>query len=562
MAAQADFGAGIYRGREAPDNAAYDLLNCLIDDEGQPFKRGGSAYRSSTNAGAALIGLGDLPVAAGRRTLFATASALGVVSDAGAVTTHSISPDTVQSFTRWPVTPPGYAIIPAVSSSGTRYLQAYAGATKAAYSTGTLDLTQGSATVAGAGTSWTANLEAGMLLSSLPGVAYSSTQDMPVIKSVESNTSLTLTKPWQFTTATGRTYQFSPNTALTLASSLGSTGRIYVTVAGRRVLIGAGQIVRFSAPDNTLNVPVDDYHDVPVGDVIGLEGVGGSAYVFTTAGMFLLDGLYFDELDDVGNIQHRLEQVNELVLWEDAGVARWRGALAVPCIDDVWLMGQGDAPVPIGGGIKPLYLSYVKAGYQPGLAATHRSHYFLPILNGSTLVDMLVCRLDRGFAWTRWSGHGAGVGYAERIGSTTRTPKLFGANGQRVTDLTDAWDPSSSNSAEADTTVHTLTIETRDQQTPGGSKGSTTRKLRVRYEATVPSVAPTFTVSYARGVEGASFTSLGSPIRGGGVSDGLDESVWPVGKQAPAIRYRITSTSAMSTFKLRGVTTEFLPRGA
>jgi hypothetical protein len=70
----------------------------------------------------------------------------------------------------------------------------------------------------------------------------------------------------------------------------------------------------------------------------------------------------------------------------------------------------------------------VKAGYQPGLATVHRGHYFLPIVNGSTWVDTLVCRLDlERSPWTRWAGHAAGTAYAVRVGATTRSPKLFGA---------------------------------------------------------------------------------------------------------------------------------------
>jgi hypothetical protein len=34
-----DFGGGIYRGRKAPPNTVYDLVNGLINDEGLPYRR-------------------------------------------------------------------------------------------------------------------------------------------------------------------------------------------------------------------------------------------------------------------------------------------------------------------------------------------------------------------------------------------------------------------------------------------------------------------------------------------------------------------------------------------
>ena len=167
--------------------------------------------------------------------------------------------------------------------------------------------------------------------------------------------------------------------------------------------------------------------------------------------------------------------------------------------------------------------------------------------------------MSRGTPWTRWSGHGAGIAYARQLGASTRSPKLFSIKGQRVTDLTDAWSPSSAIASEADGSTHSIDFQSRDLPTPGRAKGSTTRKVRVRYEATAL-VTPAFTVSYARGPEGAAWTGL-TNIKGGSTSDGLDESVYSVGKQAPAIRFRLESSSPLSTFTLREIEAEYTPSG-
>jgi hypothetical protein len=574
---QADFGAGIYRGREAPPNAAFDLLNCLIDDEGQPRRRGGSAFLSTSNAGATLVGLADLILTPGIRTLLwgAADGQFWALDDAGApvsiitgvsgVEQTAMQPralSRVATVGPWAFLRGGTAEPPA---GLTHQVTVYAGSRKGSnYTTGTIAVTAGSRIVTGTGTAWLANADAGMILDVTDFGAFAG-----VVASVNSNTQLTLKDPYPSITDASSNYVLRPVARIV---PLAPTGIAIAAVASaaQRLLVAIGHRMYFSNPGfppplpftEDMNGNVIDFHELPVSaQAIGLEGVGDSALMFTTAGVWAISNLAYDPLDDAGNDQHTVRQINELVLWGDPGIAKWRGAVVAPCVDDVWLLPPDDAPIPIGEGIKPLYLSYVKAGYAPGMASVHRGTYFLPIVSGTTWIDTLVCRLDRdGFPWVRWSGHGAGIAYAQRIGATTRSPKLFSVASQRVTDLTDAWSPSAANASDADGTTHAIDIITRDLSTPGRGKGSVSRRVRVRYEA-VAAATPAFTMSYARGPEDAAFTSLGSAIRGGAASDGLDESVWPVGKQAPAIRFRLQSSSALSSFTLRSIAAEYTPVG-
>jgi hypothetical protein len=104
----------------------------------------------------------------------------------------------------------------------------------------------------------------------------------------------------------------------------------------------------------------------------------------------------FDVVDDVGNVQHRVAQVSkDVILWGDAGISAWAGAFVVPAVEDIYLFSPDGTTQVVSEAIRPLYRSYVRAGYQPGAATVHRGHYLLPILNGTALVDELVCRLDR-----------------------------------------------------------------------------------------------------------------------------------------------------------------------
>lgn len=561
-AGQADFGAGIYRGREAPDNAAYDLLNFLIDEEGQPFRRGGSAYKSTSNTAGTILGLGDLVTPVGTRTLWWSATEFGVldVSDVApsvVITSGYAGADPPPAFARIAGLG-GVALLPDRTSDSTATrLIGYAGSRKqASYAPAPgPTFSNGSATVTRAGGGFTANVDPGMIVA----IPNSPTSLTAVVKSVESDTSLTLTAPF---TGTGGTIEFTAFWHVNVGApvSVGPDG--YVTAAGGRSLVASGNRVAFSVGGNPFIFLTDDYHDLPTpGCIIGIEGLGDTALVFTASGVWSIGNLAFDAIDDVGNDQHVIRQLNrDVILWGDSGLEGFAGALVVPGVDDVYLMGLDGSAQPVGQGIRPLYRSYVKAGYSPGRAAVYRGHYFLPVVNGTTLVDVLICRLDRGAAWTRWAGHGAGIAYAQRIGSAARSPKLFSVSGLRITDLTDAWAPSASNASEANGTTHAIALETRDYPTPAGRLGSTTQMLRVRYEA-VAAATPSITAKFSRGLEGSAYTTL-TNLRGGAAADGLDESVWTVRKKAPSIRFRIESASALSSFTLRSVEARYTPNGA
>jgi hypothetical protein len=257
-------------------------------------------------------------------------------------------------------------------------------------------------------------------------------------------------------------------------------------------------------------------------------------------------------------------------------VASWQGALLIPAIDDVYLFSLDGPPQPITGsrsdafddGIRALYRSYVKAGYQPGLASVHRGHYWLPVMNGTTLVDVLVCRLDRGMTWTRWTGHAANSAYAQELGATTRSPKLYGIKGRRVLDLSSTLDPIAGNASDADGTVADCVITTRDY--PIGQQPGFVERLRLRYQLTDDgsggTTAPTVAVAVSSDQDAGVFTTLTElGEQGGGtggiVSSGAKYMWWKVRKRRERIRFRITVTGACAGFVLRSLELLIRPQG-
>jgi hypothetical protein len=444
---------------------------------------------------------------------------------------------------------------------------AYAGSRKtAAYATGTVSATLGSATVTGVGSAWLANVDAGMIL-----VDAGTLKLIGVVKSVESDTSLTLQRAAAFSPAAvsyslAPALQYWPGVFRPIEAR-----RWYFAAAGQRLIRAADNRAYLSvhASDDTFAsgaiypgyiAASTDYHELPhEAVVIGADSIADTAVLFTTSGSWAIGNLAYDLTDAAGNAQHTVARVNDLILWGDSGITAWRGSLVVPAIDDVYLMALGAAPVPVSSAITPLYRSYVKAGYKPGKASVHRSHYFLPVLDASDVpVDTLVCRLDgtdsRGLirpGWVRWANHaGTSRAFAERIGATTRQPRLLGLNGLRLTNLSECFVPTSSNKNEADASTHNLTIITRDYATR--RTGTTVWKyLRARFELTDAATDnPTFTLEYQLGPPSGTWTAISGAAA---ESDGTDDYEWAPDARSQAIRFRIKSSGPAAKAVLRSL---------
>jgi hypothetical protein len=483
----------------------------------------------------------------------------------------------------------GIAFFQSAAVSGVPQELIYAGSRKGADYTGvTITAVAGSDQVTGSGTAFLANVDPGMFLYNT-----SSARAQGIVKSVESNTALTLLKPIAGSiTASARDFRRAIVQHVDAAGTAPYLNPVtaFHAVVGQRLIRTFDNRAYFSRRLNdplfydpagltpflpyfggTIEDQTTDYHELPrAANITGADLIDNTLVLFTTGGVWAISNLTFDLFDAAGNVQHQMQQVSQdVVLWGDAGIVGWSGALLVPAIDDVYLFSLDGPPVPVSGYVRPLYRSYVEGGYKPGVATVYRGHYVLPIFEpiSSQVADVLVCRLDlsdsrgaRRPGWTRWANHARGPAYATRVGASPRSPRLLGINGLRVTDLSQCFSPAAAYKADADGTNHAATVITNDYGT-GPGRRNTVAKVRAEFELVdAASDNPTITAEYAVGPEGSGFTSL-TAQRGAIEDDGTGFSRWRVGKRADRVRFRFTTVGAAARFILRKVGVEIAPSG-
>lgn len=514
---QDDYAAGIVRGQARhlmPGSSVWDVVNGLLDDDGAVYRRGGSVYKSSSAFAASIAFLWDgyLP-AVGLRTVVGYSSAFGILDPADDAAPMAVGGGGI-SVSGTPAQIGDFLWIP-----GGRI---YAGSKKASsYSTGTLALTAGSKAVVGTGTSFSANIDAGMLLE-----ISGDTTRFYVVESVTDNTHLTLREAWHGSTGSGATYAAAAvKTGLypepQTSGQRGFAAATHYAVSGGRLLAAIGNRLYMSKgvdPTTGLLRPQEydsEYHEFPdSGEIIGLVGLRDRALVFTTGGTWIVSNLAFNLVDAAGNPQQRVERVSTTTrLWGAPGLTQFEGSVIAPTVDGVFLMDGVSQPVAVGRSIAPLIRDHVRAGHKIGGAAVYRNHYFLPVTSadGSPL-ELLVCRLDRPvntgkgnlWPWTRFEGHAGSVRCLATRTATgeARAPKLLaGAPSGRLLDLSSTFEPSASVKQDADATTHNLELETRDFRTGRPGTRNTVTRARLRYSLDGTSDSPTLALSYSNGSE-------------------------------------------------------------
>jgi hypothetical protein len=558
------------------------MADVLLDEDGSPYRRGGTAYKSKEGLGAAGLRWGwDGYLLPGARTLVANESDFGVLA--------SDDESFVNVGGAGLAFPKQSAVLQDLLYIGGGTL--YGGSRKAAvYSTGTVTVTNGSKTVTGSGTTWNTLVDAGMLL-------HLGTERIYVVASVDSTTQITLRDAYQGGTGGGKSYTLNP--VWTVGGSDPYETYDYVTVCSNRFVFASGRKITFTEVNNphtfTNSLGTTNEHTVPEGvQIVGLATSGQTVLVFTTAGVWTLDGLALDITDLNGNAQHRLQLLSSgIVLAGAAGIAGSGQRLVIPAGDGIYLMDGVSQPVRVSKPIDRLYLQRIADGYRLGGANVYRGHYFLPIITGLGKVpNLLVCRLDRPtrdrgqtlFPWSHFTGDGGEITtFFTRATSDPQQPKLFGCQARepsRLVDCSGYFDPRAAIKNDADGSTFNLDIITRDYETGSGTI-NVVRAVKPRYELVdAAEDEPELQVSYSDGSSQAEGFILDesvldegelgdessvafTPAEGAaGPSDGRTPARLRVNRKARHIRFHITSSGPAARCTLRSLEMTIRPSGA
>lgn len=382
-------------------------------------------------------------------------------------------------------------------------------------------------------------------------------------------------------------------------TALGTAAKVadvYVA-AGGRLLACTGNRIDVSARNDPRSFDPTDYHVLPDGvRILGGVGTRDRAAIFTTQGVWLISNIELELTDVNGAVQRRLDLFSrDMVLWGNAGIAGWEGGLVVPALDGVWLVSIGQdsasAPAPfqrISGPVTDLYAKHVRNGFRPGGAQVFRGHYFLPILNGPLVADVLVARLDRvvdkdgSRGWTRVSGHAGQVAaFAMRQGGATRQPALIGAQRDASARVSRMRFFEEDVPTDGDGSVPRWQVITRDFDTGNPQVKNLVRRVRVDYVLEdLHGTDPTIDAAYAIGEPtfDAAATWGGSTWNGttwaenqeGFValagaapesSTGEDPFGWSIDKRGERVRYRLRCTAPSGRVALRSIETFIRPSG-
>jgi hypothetical protein len=482
---QQSFAAGMYRSTESPlipPDGAWDITNYFLDLTGVASRRGGILEATGAFGTDGLTFVGDYRLQGGQRLVVAHGSGFGVLGPDGTTII-----DLGGAGLDRPV--PAHAVGGELIFDGG---VTYAGSQKAAYSTGTIAVTNGSKVVTGTGTDWTTGADNGMFLTPDGRRSYR-------VQSIEGLTKLTLAENYVGPTASASAYTLAP------FSQAPRIAPMYCVVTKRLLWLDHDQ-VGFSDYDDPRTFNPNNVHRIPGGaEILGGTDRSDAGLIFTTDGVWQISNMDLDVIDDFGNVQQRVDRIDPIVLWRREGIAKWNGQIIVPAVDGIWMLGMGRIDLPI----TQLYQEYVHSGYHCGLAIVHRGHYLLPILGSDNRqVDLLVSRLDppvwRGrhvpyvYPWTHFNGDGASARAFTQQLVEGEAPRLLVASGASPKVLEARYfDPNSAVADDLGTTFQDQ-IETRDYPTGNGNQ-NVSRFMALDYEMvdTVANVNPTISAAFA-----------------------------------------------------------------
>lgn len=497
---QADWSGGMCRAvarHLIPGDAAYDMRDALLDDDGNVYQRGPTRKLTTDQlANRTLLAVWEGSFTPGRRTIGIGAGGdIGVVgpgdtawrktSGALFASTGGIAAQVGELM----FLPGGFGII------------MYAGSLlTASYTTGTATFTRASKTVVGVGTRWTTGLDVGMLMRPQGSTFWG------VVQSVDSDTQVTLVDAWQDATLAGTytanpyaTAPFTPLTGVEQYAGVAQVANRLLWADGRRVLM-SNTIDQDTGQPRLWVHDVDDYHEFPA-DIVALATLRDTVYVFTKAGIWTISNVGLPIVDAFGNGQHRVQKLSgDIVLRSPGGVTPWRDSLVLCAVAGVYVMDAGGGLELISRSIAPAWQAQLAAAFTiVGQAVTYRDHLFVtvrdsrfPLLPGNTWVARLDRRTNtpvgKSAPWTRFIAGEAAVLNGLAVQDPYGSAKLVGGGFGYLLDLTGLFlggslPSNTGGTTDADGTIVSMFIETREYVLDAGAL-ATLRDVALEYEST------------------------------------------------------------------------------
>jgi hypothetical protein len=498
---QADWSGGMCRAvarHLIPGDAAYDVRDGLLDDDGNVYQRGPTRKQTTDQlTSRTLLGVWEGSFTPGRRTIAAGAGGdVGVVGPGDTAWRKTSGTDFVSTggiaaqVGELMFIPGGFGIL------------MYAGSLlNAGYATGTAAFTNGSKTVTGTGTAWLANLDVGMLIRPATSGFFG------VIASIDSNTQVTLVDGWQGATAAAGAYSATPYAIAPFTPLTGDPQYAGVASVANRLLWADGRRVLMSNTiDQDTGQPrlwvhdVDDYHEFPA-DIVALATLRDTVFVFTKAGIWTISNVGLPIIDAYGNGQHRVQKLSgDVVLRSPGGVTPWRDSLVLCAVGGVYVMDAGGGLELISRSITPLWQTQLNAAFTIVCQAiAYRDHLFVtvrdsrfPLIPGNTWVGRLDRRTNtpvgKSAPWTRFiAGEAAnlnGLAVQDPYGAA----KLVGGGYGYLLDLSGlflggALPSNVGGTNDADGTIVAMFVETREYVLDAGAL-ATLRDVALEYEST------------------------------------------------------------------------------
>jgi len=478
---QSEFQDGMVRQgdrSEIPKTGAYDIQNGLLDDGGDPYRRGGTKYKSNAALAGTKVDWGwDGYFKAGRRTIWAN-DASNYFAE---FTANDETPIVLRETAIEKIEQSAQLKDILFISGGFMYA---GGRVPGVYSTGKVKVTKGSAQVVGTGTEFKVNVEPGSFFKVGATRTY-------VVENVPSNTELVLSDAWEGETEAEKAYETRSLASHSEYSAYKAFQ--YMCVCANRLVGIVDNKIYFTEVNNphtfTNSLGTTNVQELPPGTKpFGLATLGQTVMIFTSVGLWSLEGLALSIVDQNGNSQHRLQPLSsEIMLVGALGLATWEGRLVTPTTGGIILVDEVSGPEQISQQIEGHYQGRLLEGWKVGQAEVFRDHYFLPLVDpAGSAKEVLVCRLDqggrRGPPWTRFTGHGGEIkAFFSRPTESPGTGLLLGGHGavSRIVNCSSYFTPSLTYRRDANESSHSFVVVPRDLDT-GQLTINAVRQLRVR----------------------------------------------------------------------------------